>query len=131
MYRIAVVEDQENDVQRLQNALHQYEQEKQVTFTCKHWKSAENFLEQYDHQYDIIFMDIRLPGMDGMQAARQLRQKDHAVLLVFLTSLAQYAVEGYEVEAIDYILKFRPAVEAAPATAAVRGGGEGAADSER
>lgn len=105
MYRIAIVEDQASDAQRLQNALSQYEQEKQVVFTCKHWKSAENFLEQYDHQYDIIFMDIRLPGMDGMQAARQLRQKDHAVLLVFLTSLAQYAVEGYEVEAIDYILK--------------------------
>lgn len=50
-------------------------------------------------------MDIRLPGMDGMQAARQLRQKDHTVLLVFLTSLAQYAVEGYEVEAVDYIIK--------------------------
>ena len=75
MYRIAVVEDQMGDAQRLQNALHQYEQEKQVAFTCKHWKSAENFLEQYDHQYDIIFMDIRLPGMDGMQAARQLRQQ--------------------------------------------------------
>lgn len=105
MYRIAIVEDQEGDAQRLQAALSQYSQEKQVTFSCKHWKNAENFLEQYDHQYDIIFMDIRLPGMDGMQAARLLRKKDHTVLLVFLTSLAQYAVEGYEVEAVDYILK--------------------------
>ena len=93
------------DAQRLQEVLHQYEQEKQVSFSCTHWKSGENVLEQYDHQYDIIFMDIRLPGMDGMQTARQLRRMDHTVLLVFLTSLAQYAVEGYEVEAVDYIIK--------------------------
>ena len=105
MYRIAIVEDQADDAQRLQTVLRQYEEEKQVSFSCVHWKSAESFLEQYDHQYDIIFMDIRLPGMDGMQAARQLRQMDHMVLLVFLTSLAQYAVEGYEVEAVDYIIK--------------------------
>lgn len=105
MYRIAIVEDRSSDAQRLQAALQQYAEEKRIGFVCKRWNSAENFLEQYNHQFDMVFMDIRLPGMDGMQAARELRKIDHTVLLVFLTSLAQYAVEGYEVEAVDYIIK--------------------------
>ena len=86
-------------------ALSQYAQDKQIEISCTVWGSAEAFLDQYKHQYEIIFMDIRLPGMDGMRAARHLREMDHTVLLVFLTTLAQYAVEGYEVEAIDYIIK--------------------------
>lgn len=105
MYRIAIVEDQLVDVQRFRTALERYAEEKQIGLPCKHYKSAEIFLEQYEHQFDIIFMDIRLPGMNGMEAARKLREIDRTVLLVFLTSLAQYAVEGYEVEAIDYIIK--------------------------
>ena len=105
MFRIAIVEDRPNDAERLQVALSQYAQDKQIEISCTVWGSAEAFLDQYKHQYEIIFMDIRLPGMDGMRAARHLREMDHTVLLVFLTTLAQYAVEGYEVEAIDYIIK--------------------------
>jgi len=105
MFRIAIVEDRPNDAERLQVALSQYAQDKQIEISCTVWESAEAFLDQYKHQYEIIFMDIRLPGMDGMRAARHLREMDHTVLLVFLTTLAQYAVEGYEVEAIDYIIK--------------------------
>ena len=54
---------------------------------------------------ELVFMDIRMPGLNGMMAAHELREMDHTVVLVFLTSLAQYAVESYEVEATDYILK--------------------------
>ena len=50
-------------------------------------------------------MDISMPGIDGMQAAHELRERNHTVTLVFLTSFAQYAVESYEVDATDYILK--------------------------
>lgn len=105
MYRVAVVEDQQEHAERLQGLLQQYAEDRQLQITCDWWDRAEAFLEQYKHQYDVIFMDIRLPGMDGMKAAYKLRQVDHTVLLVFLTSLAQYAVEGYTVEALDYILK--------------------------
>ena len=62
-------------------------------------------LDSYQHQYELVFMDIRMPGLNGMMAAHELREMDHTVVLVFLTSLAQYAVESYEVEATDYILK--------------------------
>ena len=105
MYRIAIVEDQDSDAQRLESALKTYSQEMSVPFSWDHWTSGEIFLQKYRHQYDIVFMDIRLAGIDGMETARRLRRMDSAVLLVFLTSLAQYAIAGYEVEAIDYIVK--------------------------
>lgn len=105
MYRIAIIEDQQTHAERLQSFLSRYAQEKQLQISCDWWNAAEVFLENYKHQYDIVFMDIRLPGMDGMKAAYKLREMDHTVLLVFLTSLAQYAVEGYTVEALDYMIK--------------------------
>lgn len=106
MYRIAIVEDQEHDARKLAEALHRYAQEKRVEFEHMWFRSASEFLENYKHQYQLVFMDIHMPGgIDGMSAARELRQTDRAVVLVFLTSLAQYAVESYDVEAADYILK--------------------------
>ena len=105
MYRIAVVEDQQSDAKRVMTALEQYAQAKGLHFSVTWIRNASDFLDQYRHQYEMIFMDIRMPGVDGMQAAHELREMDHAVVLVFLTSLAQYAVESYEVEATDYILK--------------------------
>lgn len=105
MYRIAIVEDQDSDAQQLETALKTYSRETSVPFSWDHWTSGEIFLQKYRHQYDIVFMDIRLAGIDGMETARRLRRMDSAVLLAFLTSLAQYAIAGYEVEAIDYIVK--------------------------
>lgn len=54
---------------------------------------------------DIIFLDIRMPGLDGMETARVLRRRGTKCLIVFLTSLSEYAREGYEVRAFRYLLK--------------------------
>jgi DNA-binding LytR/AlgR family response regulator len=50
-------------------------------------------------------MDIRMPYLNGMEAAHRLRTMDSKVLLIFITNLAQYAIKGYEVDALDYVLK--------------------------
>lgn len=105
MYRIAIVEDEIKDARRLYSLLAQYAKDKGKQFEITCIENAFLFLEQYHHQYELVFMDICMPGLDGMQAARDLRGIDHSVVLVFLTSLAQYAVESYDVEAADYILK--------------------------
>ena len=76
-----------------------------MNFHIQRYESAEVFLTNYQSQFDIVFMDIRMGGMDGMRAARKLREMDQSVILIFLTSLAQYAVQGYEVDALDYIVK--------------------------
>lgn len=63
------------------------------------------FLENYVPRYDIVFMDIQLPDMDGMTASRRLRALDRDVILIFVTNMANYAVSGYEVDALDFIVK--------------------------
>lgn len=60
---------------------------------------------------DIIFLDIRMPGLDGLETAGILRQRGDKCLIIFLTSMAEYAMRGYEVRAFRYMLKEEAAVE--------------------
>lgn len=105
MLKIAIVEDKQKEAQQLISHLDRFSQERGEALQC-HWvDNAVKFLEDYQWQYDIIFMDIQMPGIDGMRAAERLRAVDSTVVLIFVTSLAQYAIQGYSVGALDYILK--------------------------
>lgn len=103
--RVAVVEDDEKAAATLKQYLFRYSEENQMSFKIQMYSNAISMLEQYSAAYDIIFMDIRMPYLNGMDAAHRLRALDNSVALIFVTSLAQYAVSGYEVDAMDYILK--------------------------
>ena len=59
----------------------------------------------YEPGWDIIFMDVEMPGLDGFGAAEKIRAVDGDAVLVFVTNMAQYAIKGYEVDALDYIIK--------------------------
>lgn len=105
MYRIAVVEDEETYAEELKSYLEKLAKEKNLSFEICCFKNAVLFLENYTANYHLIFMDIRMPYLNGMDAAQHLRELDPDVLLIFVTSLAQYAVKGYSVSAFDYIVK--------------------------
>ncbi len=102
---VAIVEDEEIHQQALQAHLLRYAGENEVTFDIRVFDNPILLLENYRPVYDLIFLDIQMPDLNGMETARKLRALDQNVLLIFVTSLAQYAIEGYEVAAVDYILK--------------------------
>ena len=71
----------------------------------RYFSNAFDLLENYRADYDVLFMDIQLNVMSGMESAVLIRRQDPQVLIIFVTNLAQYAVEGYQVNAFDFILK--------------------------
>ncbi|MDC7288722.1 LytTR family DNA-binding domain-containing protein [Blautia schinkii] len=103
--RIAVVDDSFDDRQRIVKYLEQFQNEHNLPFEIKVFHASFDFLEEYHGDYDVIFLDIEMPGSSGLDVAREIRGKDQSVGIIFITGLAQYAIEGYEVQAIDFMVK--------------------------
>lgn len=105
MIRIAVVEDSARDMKRLTECLRQYEKEKKQKFTIVEFTDGEDIATDYTADYDLILMDIEMKFMNGMRAAQAIRQADQDVIIIFITNMPQYAIQGYKVKALDYMLK--------------------------
>ncbi len=105
MYEIAIVEDNAAEAARLTQYLERFSKENGTELEAVLFKNAHAFMDAFRYQFDIVFMDIELPGISGMDTARWLRERDGTVTLIFVTHLMQYAVNGYEVDALDYIVK--------------------------
>lgn len=105
MYHIAVVEDEKLCSQQIQSFLGQYQEENSVRFKVSAFENAVRLLDGYEPIYDMILMDIDMPGINGMDAADKIRQTDQEVVIVFITNIASFAIRGYEVGALDYIVK--------------------------
>lgn len=105
MTRIAVVEDEEAQALNFKGFIEKYGKEKDEKFKTDIFTNAIDFISDYRSNYDIIFMDILMPGMNGLEAATKLRRVDENVILVFTTNMAEYAIKGYEVSALYYLLK--------------------------
>lgn len=104
MTRIAIVEDNPRDTERLQGCLERFSKERKQAFDVHTYKNGILFLERTEY-FDIVFMDIEMPDMTGMETARRFRETNEMSCLIFVTNMAQYAIGGYSVGAIDYILK--------------------------
>ena len=102
---IGIVEDQDAAASQLEAQLEEYKKEKDLEFQLQRYRSGEELVEKYDSETDILLLDIEMPGISGMEAAKMIREKDRNVIMIFVTNLAQYAIKGYEVGAMDYLLK--------------------------
>ena len=105
MFRIAIVEDQEETRECLNRFVRQYAKEQGIQVEISLIADGSEIAEHYTPGFDIIFMDVEMPRLDGFGAAEAIRAMDAEVVLVFVTNMAQYAIRGYEVDALDYVLK--------------------------
>ncbi len=105
MIRIAIVDDDPHDRQVLREHLITYETNSKEKFEISEFDDGEKLVKDYQPAFDIILLDIEMEKMDGMTAAEHVREIDNSVVIIFLTNMPQYAIRGYAVEALDYVLK--------------------------
>lgn len=103
--RIAIIDDELEQRNILQNMLEEYAADRKQAFEIVQNSSGINFVSDYKKPFDLIFLDIDMPHMDGIQTAKKLREIDSNALLIFITRMAQYAIHGYEVDAMDFLVK--------------------------
>ena len=105
MTRIAIVEDEAAVREQLAGYVQRYTRQYGTQFEVTMFTDGVEILEDYRPAYDIIFLDVEMLHLDGMETARRIRELDSDVLLIFITNMAQYAIKGYAVGALDYVLK--------------------------
>ena len=105
MVNIAIVEDSEEEAAKLLACLTRYAEENGEQFSYYRYAEANSFLEEREKTFDIVFMDIMLPGINGMEAAQRMRRSNQQTVLIFVTNMTSYAIKSYEVDALDYIVK--------------------------
>ena len=105
MISIAIAEDEAAAAGKLRGYIERYGAEHGIDFSVTRFDDGMQMLQGYRPEYDIAFLDVEMPMMDGMTLARKLRETDRVVTIIFVTNMKQYAVNGYEVGALDFIVK--------------------------
>lgn len=104
--KILILEDEKFQIDRLAGFLNRYKNDHpQFVYTLETYERGLLLLDAYKRDADIVFLDIKVPDMLGMDVAQHIRKMDKNVMIMFVTNLTQYAIDGYSVEAFDYILK--------------------------
>ncbi len=105
MIRIAIVDDDKKTNEMIRQYVGQYATEsgKRIETTC--FYDGDEIVQNYKLEYDVILMDIEMKFVDGLSAAKEIRAVDPDVVIIFITNMANYAIQGYEVNALDYVLK--------------------------
>ena len=105
MITIAIVEDEDSYAEQLKDYINEYQKELGQRFKTIRFSDGDEIVEKYTGEYDIILMDIQMRFMDGMSAAEEIRKLDSEVVIMFITNMTNYAIRGYAVDAMDYVLK--------------------------
>ncbi|MDE5932885.1 MAG: LytTR family DNA-binding domain-containing protein [Lachnospiraceae bacterium] len=107
MYRLAICDDEQADVVYLQSLLEKWAESTRTALKIENYPSAEAFLFQYeeDKAFDLLLLDIEMGKMSGLELARKIRQENRTVQIIFITGYMEYIGEGYDVEALHYLIK--------------------------
>lgn len=105
MITIALIDDDDADAEVTASMIDRYFDGDASRYAVTRFADGDSLLRDYKASFDLMFLDVEMPGTDGVTVARRLRVVDDQTVLVFTTKMAQYAVEGYDVDAIGYLLK--------------------------
>lgn len=106
VYKVAVVDDESNVVEQICEWLKEYGKSEGREFVVDKFSGTTQFMNGDPGDYNIIFMDINLPHEEnGMKVARRLRENKSKAVIIFCTNYPQYAINGYEVGALNYMIK--------------------------
>ena len=105
MINVCIVEDEVAQANLLKDYITQFSNKNGVQCALTHYGDGIDLVDEYRGQFDIILLDIQMKHLDGMAAAEKIRKVDSDVIIIFITSTVQYAVQGYAVDALGYVLK--------------------------
>lgn len=105
MIKMALVDDEREERERLLGYCRDLRKEVMDELDVRTFASGEEFLNRNAGPYDLICLDIDMEGMDGISTAREIRKTDSQVIIIFVTNMAQMAIKGYEVRALDFVVK--------------------------
>lgn len=105
MYKVVIVDDCESDRRLLAGFIERFCQEENENCKVIEFKDGSEIIMNYDESFDVIFMDIEMATMDGLQAAMKIRLHDKNVPIIFTTNYVKFALSGYDVDALDYMVK--------------------------
>jgi len=105
--RICLVDDDSTQLEYLKHIIGKWSNEKRIYSDMSFFHSAEEMLFENNDSYpfDMIILDIQMGKMNGIELAKEIRKKDKKVIIAFISGIADYVYEGYEVQAVRYILK--------------------------
>lgn len=107
MLRIAICDDSEDDREILKSLLEKcyISADEDVVYEFSSGKNAVSFLQKHPGEIDLLFLDIEMPNLSGMEAAEAIRAFDASIQLIFVTGYPDYVFDGYRVGAMDYLVK--------------------------
>lgn len=106
MFKIAICDDEHLCIEVAKNSIKKWAEENDVTIEVYSFDNGDAFLDGHKQEdFDLVFLDIMMPLLNGMDLAHEIRKTDAAVKIVFLTSSPEFAVESYDVKASGYLLK--------------------------
>lgn len=109
MTAIAIIDDDKRDTDVLLEYIERFENGRNTSGERRYravvFDSGENFSKADMSEYAVVFLDIDMPGINGIETAKKLREVNPNAALIFITNMAQYAIDGYKVDALDFMLK--------------------------
>jgi DNA-binding LytR/AlgR family response regulator len=105
MLNIAIVDDNQDDRTRLSTYVSEYLNLIGEKFTLSLYERGLNFLDDFKKLFNVVFLDIEMPVMNGLEVSKKLRELDANVSIIFVTNFGSLAINGYDVQALDFLVK--------------------------